>query len=72
MVSTKGKIIADTDYLGLIKNCNCVVQISMVCDKYDVLEKGCPSFAERLKILESVSKVARRTIVMVQPYMRGA
>lgn len=42
----------------------------MVCDKYDVLEKGYPSFAERLKILESVSKVARRTIVRVQPYMR--
>ena len=36
MVSTKGKIIADKEYLDLIKSCNCVVQISMVCDKYDV------------------------------------
>ena len=70
VVSTKGRIISDKEYLNLIKNCNCVVQISMVCDKYDVLEKGCPSFAERLKILESVSRVARRTIVRVQPYMR--
>lgn len=40
VVSTKGKIIANKEYLDLIKNCNCVVQISMVCDKYDVLEKA--------------------------------
>lgn len=70
VVSTKGKIVADKEYLALIKNCNCVVQISMVCEKYNVLEKGCPTFSERLKILESVSRVAQRTIVRVQPYMR--
>lgn len=69
VVSTKGKIIGDTEYLSLIKECNGVVQISMVCDKYDILELGCPSFEERLKILENVSNVAKRTIVRIQPYM---
>lgn len=69
VVSTKGKLVAEKEYLNLIKECNCVVQISMVCDKYDVLEKGCPSFKERLKMLERVSKFSKRTVVRIQPYM---
>ena len=31
VVSTKGKLVADDEYLELIKKCNCAVQISMVC-----------------------------------------
>jgi hypothetical protein len=41
----------------------------MVCSSYDVLEKGCPSFEERLKMLEKVSAKVKRTIVRIQPYM---
>lgn len=69
IVSTKGKLIAEKEYLALIKECNCVVQISMICSKYDVLEPGCPTYEERLKIVEKVSKVAKRVNVRVQPYM---
>lgn len=69
IVSTKGKLIVRDDYLQLIGKCNCVVQISMICSKYDKLEQGCPSFDERLQMLEKVSKVAPRTIVRIQPYM---
>lgn len=65
VVSTKGKLIAESPYIDLIRDCNCVVQISMVCSKYNKLELGCPTFEERLKILEKVSKVAKRTIVRV-------
>jgi DNA repair photolyase len=69
IVSTKGKLVAEKEYLELLKECNCVVQISMVCSKYDRIEKGCPTFEERLEILEKVSKNVKRTIVRVQPYM---
>lgn len=69
IVSTKGKLVAREDYIELLKQCNCVVQISMVCSKYDKLEQGCPSFNERLEILEKLSKNVKRTIVRVQPYM---
>ena len=69
VVSTKGKLVADDDYIELLKDCNCVVQISMVCSKYDKLEKGCPTFEERLQILSKVSNNVKRTIVRVQPYM---
>jgi hypothetical protein len=65
----KGKLVADDDYIELLKGCNCVVQISMVCSKYDKIEKGCPTFEERLQILEKVSNNVKRTIVRVQPYM---
>lgn len=69
IVSTKGKLICDPKYLELLKECNAVVQVSMVCDKYDVLEKGCPTYQERLKMVEVLSKNCRRVIVRVQPYM---
>ena len=69
VVSTKGKLIAEPEYLDLIKQCNCVVQISMVCSKYDVLEKGAPTYEERLEMCRKVSKVAKRVIVRFQPYL---
>lgn len=51
IVSTKGKLICEDDYLSLLKQCNAVVQVSMVCSKYDVLEKGAPKYSERLEML---------------------
>lgn len=68
VVSTKGKLVAEQEYIDLLKDCNCVVQISMACSKYDKIEPGCPTFEERLKMLEKVSKVARVN-VRVQPYL---
>lgn len=69
VVSTKGRLVADPEYLDLLAQCNCVVQISMVCSKYDKLERGCPSYEERLTILKMVSARVQRTIVRIQPYM---
>jgi DNA repair photolyase len=69
IISTKGRLIAEQQYLELIKECNAVVQISMLCSKYDAIEAGCPSFEERLEMLKKVSKVAKRTIVRCQPYL---
>ena len=40
VVSTKGKLVVDPEYLDLLAQCNCVVQVSMVCSKYDPLEPG--------------------------------
>ena len=69
VVSTKGRLVADNEYLRLIEKCNCVVQISAVCDKYDVLEKGAPPFRERLKMIEAISQKGKRVIVRIQPYL---
>ena len=44
IVSTKGEVIADDDYLELLKQCNAVVQISMVSPRYNTLERGAPSY----------------------------
>jgi DNA repair photolyase len=68
IVSTKGKLVAEPEYLELLGKCNCVVQISMACSIYDKIEPGCPNFEERLIMLEKVAKVARVN-VRVQPYM---
>ena len=69
VVSTKGRLVADPEYLSLLARCNCVVQISMVCSRYDRLEPGTPSYEERLTIAEMVSKCVKRVIVRIQPYM---
>lgn len=69
VVSTKGALVADPEYLELIGQCNIVVQISMACSKYDKLETGCPPFEERLRMASLVAQKAKRVIVRVQPYM---
>lgn len=69
VVSTKGKLICAPEYLELLEKCNCVVQISMVCSKYDKLELGAPTWEERLEMLRILSPRVKRTIVRIQPYM---
>lgn len=67
VVSTKGKLVAEGEYLELIKKCNCVVQISMAGSSYDKLEEGAPTFEERLEMARAISPY-KRVIVRVQPY----
>lgn len=69
VVSTKGRIVAEPEYLELLKKCNCVVQISAVCSSYDKLEEGAPTFSERLEIAKKVSRNVKRLIIRIQPYM---
>lgn len=69
VVSTKGRLVADPEYLDLLARCNCVVQVSMVCSKYDQLEPGTPPYEERLQIARTLAQRVQRVIVRVQPYM---
>lgn len=69
VVSTKGKIIIEKEYLDLIQKCNCVVQISAVCDEYDKLELGAPTYKERLEIAKKIAEKGKRVIIRIQPYM---
>lgn len=69
VVSTKGKLIADDEYLALLDKCNCVVQISAACGEYDKLEKGAPTFDERVEIMRKVAPHCKRLIVRIQPYV---
>lgn len=67
IVSTKSDLISKEPYLSLIKECNCVVQFSAVCDRYDKFESGASSFASRLKAAEKISPY-KRVNFRVQPY----
>lgn len=68
VVSTKNKLIAEDPYLSLIKQCNCVVQISAACPVYDEIEKGASTFAERMEAAAKISPY-KRVIIRVQPYL---
>ena len=70
VISTKGRLLGDKKYIDILSKCNCVVQVSMVCSGYDDIEKGCPSFEDRLKIVSKVSPEVKRVIIRIQPYMR--
>lgn len=61
--------MADEEYLSLLEKCNCVVQISMVCSKYDKLEPGTPSYEERLEIVRKIAPRVQRVMIRIQPYM---
>lgn len=69
IVSTKGRLVIEPEYLNLLKQCNCVVQVSMVCSQYDKLELGAPTYEERLEMVSILSKNVKRVIVRIQPYM---
>ena len=69
IVSTKGLVIADDDYIELLKRCNAVVQISMVSPRYDALEKGAPTYEQRMAMLGKLAPNCKRLIVRHQPFM---
>lgn len=71
IISTKGKLITQEPYLSLLRKCNAVVQISMVCSSYDQMEPGAPTFEERLDMVRALSGNCRRVIVRAQPYITG-
>lgn len=69
VVSTKGKLIADDEYLNLLKDCNCVIQISVVSPKLNPIEKGAPDYFERLQMINKLSTIGKRINVRIQPYL---
>jgi DNA repair photolyase len=68
IVSTKGKLIIEDEYLDVLKQCNCVIQISIVSPKLNSIEKGAPDYFERIKMINKLSTIGKRIIVRVQPY----
>lgn len=69
IVSTKNKLIAEDEYLEILKNCNCVVQFSAACSNYDELEQGASTFAERLEAAKKITSKGIRVNIRVQPYI---
>ena len=69
IISTKGKLVAEPEYLELLDQCNVVLQISMACSKYDAMELGCPTFEERLEMVRKCAPHVKRLIIRVQPYL---
>lgn len=69
IISTKGILITEEPYISILRECNAVVQISMVCSSYDRMEPGAPTFEQRLGMIRALATACRRVIVRAQPYM---
>lgn len=69
IVTTKATMCADDpEYYSVLKDCNCVFQMSMCCSRLDVLEQGAPTYAQRLAAMEKIAKVVPRIICRWQPF----
>ena len=61
-------MVDDPEYLAVLKDCNCIGQISMLCSEMDKLETGAAKYEDRLRALEKLSAAIPRTIARWQPY----
>jgi hypothetical protein len=71
VISTKGRLVSERPWIDLIEKANVVVQISAVCSKYDPIEPGAPTWAERVEMMRKVAARGKRVIVRAQPYALG-
>lgn len=69
VVSTKGKLCVEPEYFNLLKDCKCLMQLSMCCSKYDKIETGCSPFEERITWIKKFTDVGKRVVVRCQPYI---
>lgn len=69
VISTKGKLCIESPWIDELSKCNVVMQISMLCSKYDKLEPGAPTYEERLEMVRVLSKRVKRVIARAQPYI---
>ena len=73
IVSTKNPVmLLHQPYYGIISRCNVVLQISMVCPRYDAVEPGAPKFESRLKAAAALSGRVRRVVARLQPLFPDA
>lgn len=68
IVSTKNKLIAEGEYFDEITKCNCVVQFSAISPKYDKIETGASTFAERIEAARKIAAEGIRVNIRMQPY----
>lgn len=69
VISTKGSLCATEEYLNILSKCNVCMQVSAVCTSYDKMEKGAPTFVERLEVIRKLAERVKRVNVRVQSYM---
>lgn len=70
VVSTKGKLVIDPEYLDRLKDGKYAVQISLISDDdklMKAIEPGAPSATERLNMLEVLAKNGIWTACRIQP-----
>ncbi len=68
IVSTKSTLIVEGEYYELIKKSNVVVQLSAVCEKYDEIETGAPTWKKRVECAKRITPHTR-VVIRIQPYM---
>lgn len=69
IISTKGTaVLVTSEYLELLKECNALVQVSMLSAQYDAAEPGATPFGDRLAHLPALADNCKRLIVRWQPY----
>lgn len=70
IIVTKGTdVLSAPEYLAVLKDCNCVVNVSMSSPAMDALEPGAPPYERRLAAVEALAKVVPRVVARWQPFL---
>lgn len=67
IITTKNAMCAEGEWLEVLKDCNFVMQFSMLCPDMDKLERGASSYEERLAAISKIAPYARRVVARWQP-----
>ena len=67
VVSTKSTLISEEPYLSILKQCNVVVQFSACSPKFDAIEKGAATYAERIRAASIIAPF-KRVNIRIQPF----
>ncbi len=69
VVSTKGTLPAEPEYLELIKQCNMIFQVSLVSPQFDKVETGAATFKQRVEMIRKIAPHVNRVVIRAQPYV---
>ncbi len=70
IISTKGVLLRESNYLKLLKDGNYAVQVSLITDNNEIIsniEPGAPSASDRLNMLSELANSDIWTAVRIQP-----
>ena len=72
ILTTKSTLVVDAEYLGLLSQCNSVIQVSMISKSFSAkYEHNAPSYRERFAMLYRLARNVKRLVVRSQPFVVG-
>lgn len=68
IINTKNPaMLVDEPYKTVISKCNCLLNVTMACPRYDKLESGAPTYEDRLNAVKKIAPFVKRVNALCMP-----